>query len=60
MNIDEVVKRALESHCKEKGHSPKVTRLILDLAKLYRSNGKASDADLQSYLDRIQHELKKN
>jgi DNA-binding TFAR19-related protein (PDSD5 family) len=59
MNIDDVVKQALESHCKEKGHSAKVTKLVLDLAKLYRTSGKASDADLQSFLDRIQKELKK-
>lgn len=59
MNIDDVVKQAVESHCKEKGLSPKVTKLIHDLAKLYRSSGKASDADLQSFLDRIQKELKK-
>ena len=58
MNLSHIIKEALEEHCKEKGHSPKLTKLLHDLVKVYRNSGQMADADLASFLERIQKEIK--
>ena len=58
MNLNNTVKEALEAHCKGKGYSPKLTKLLHDLVKVYRNSGQIADADLASFLERIQKEIK--
>jgi len=59
MQLDDVVKKAVEAHCKERKYSPKLTKLMIDLTKKYRSEGNLSSGDLGSYLKRIEKALKK-
>ena len=58
MDLNNIVKEALEAHCKEKGYPPKLTKLLHDLVKVYRNSGQLADADLSSFLERIQKEIK--
>ena len=58
LQLDDVVKKSILKHCKSRGYSDKLTKLMVNLTRKYRSSGHMDDADLANYISRIQKELK--
>ena len=58
MKLDDLVKKAVEEHCKTMKYSPKLTKIMVDLTKKYRLQGTLTDGEIGSYLKRIEKALK--
>lgn len=52
MDLDEILKDAVEEFCESKGHSAKLTAKLLALTKRMRQ-GEVSDTDLGNFLEQI-------
>jgi len=58
MDLDEILKDAVEEFCESRGHSAKLTAKLLSITKRMRQ-GEVSDTDLGNFLEQIQVHLSK-
>ena len=58
MSLDEIVEKAVKDHCEDKGYSDKLTNIMLKITKKYRAEGVVDDSDLESFLKRVETEIK--
>jgi hypothetical protein len=53
MDIEKIVKDAVEEYCNSKGYSEKLTKKMLAVTKKLRA-GQVSDTELDNFLEQIQ------
>ena len=58
MDLKNVVEKAVIEHCKSKGYSDKLTKLMVSITHKHRQ-GEVEAGDLGNFITRVNNELKK-